>query len=359
MVRCGEGGASADFERMLAQLVVRVEGSEAHRVWAHPGDWGIDVLVGDLNGRVRVWQAKYFPTGLGRVQRRQVESSFESAMRAAARHGYQVERWTLCVPSSMDGETAQWWQRWRAARQAEFGVSIVLWDETALRELLVRAEVADLRRDYYDPYHPAADPNPHAAGPPRSARARRWRGRRARVAGLLAALAIIAGTTATAIQYVAASRAGTDLPAAPASGLWLTELTPRSVDGFTTGKPGRTDLRGVPIAPAITFPCCQPGKNLYTVPPSRRSFTVRIGAKNVNAHFEVLLDGRQGLSQPVTGGSPLEAITCDVSSTTNLALHVTFSDQQRGGQGLAVWGQPALSATPAPQAGTCVPANGT
>src|SRR2546430_5450572 len=51
--------------------------------------WGIDVLVGDLNGRVKLWQAKFFVRGFGRSQREQVTSSFQSAMRAMGRHGHQ------------------------------------------------------------------------------------------------------------------------------------------------------------------------------------------------------------------------------------------------------------------------------
>jgi hypothetical protein len=59
--RAGMAGASEDFEQMLG-LLVRATSGEASLVFANPGDWGIDVLVGDLRGRVTVWQAKYFPS---------------------------------------------------------------------------------------------------------------------------------------------------------------------------------------------------------------------------------------------------------------------------------------------------------
>ncbi len=81
LVRAGEAGASQDFEQMLALLVPRIDGNQARLVWANPGDWGIDVLVGDLNRRVTIWQAKFFVRGFGRSQREQVTSSFQAATR--------------------------------------------------------------------------------------------------------------------------------------------------------------------------------------------------------------------------------------------------------------------------------------
>jgi WD40 repeat protein len=161
--RAGQSGASADFEQMLGLLVQAISG-EANTVFANPGDWGIDVLVGDLRGRVTVWQAKYFIRGVGRGQWEQIRSSFGSALKAAADHGYTLERWVLCIPSSMDGPTLQRWQEWRADQQEKEGVAVGLWDETTLRELLLRPEAADVRRHYYNPYR--FDASPTARGSP-------------------------------------------------------------------------------------------------------------------------------------------------------------------------------------------------
>jgi hypothetical protein len=151
-VRAGQAGASEDFEQMLGLLVRATSGREAHLIFANPGDWGIDVLVGDLYGHVTVWQAKYFGRGVGRSQQGQITSSFASAVKAAADHGYPLERWVLCIPVSMDGPTTQWWHRWKAAQERDSGVTIDLWDETKLRELLLRPQAADVYRHYYAPY---------------------------------------------------------------------------------------------------------------------------------------------------------------------------------------------------------------
>lgn len=149
-VRAGIDGAHADFEQMLA-LLVQATCGEANLVFANPGDWGIDVLVGDLRGQVTIWQAKYFVRGFRGTQQGQVRDAFAAALKAAAAHGYEVARWILCLPSSMDGPATQWWQGWKA-RQQDSGVKIELWDETRLRALLIRPEAAHVRRHYYSPY---------------------------------------------------------------------------------------------------------------------------------------------------------------------------------------------------------------
>jgi glycosyltransferase involved in cell wall biosynthesis len=52
-VRAGSFGASEDFEKMLGLLVLATVG-EANLVFLNPGDWGIDVLVGDRGRTERV-----------------------------------------------------------------------------------------------------------------------------------------------------------------------------------------------------------------------------------------------------------------------------------------------------------------
>jgi tetratricopeptide (TPR) repeat protein len=149
--RAGLAGAGEDFEQMLG-LLVRATCGEANLVFANPGDWGIDVVVGDLGNQVTVWQAKYFVRGVSRSQQGQIRSSFASAVEAAAAHGYALARWVLCIPASMDGTALQWWQRWKAQQELGSGVVMDLWDETRLRELLLQPEAGHVRRHYYNPY---------------------------------------------------------------------------------------------------------------------------------------------------------------------------------------------------------------
>jgi hypothetical protein len=157
-VRAG-AGAHGDFEKMLAQLVTVVEGEQAQQIHLNPGDWGIDVMVGDLRGAVRVWQAKYFRPGTTQKHQQQIRESFASAMRAATEHGYAITEWVLCIPSSMDGATTQWWKRWAPDRKRATGVNLTLWDETKLRELLFRPEATPVRHAFYGRYRDPADPD--------------------------------------------------------------------------------------------------------------------------------------------------------------------------------------------------------
>ncbi|GIH15662.1 hypothetical protein Raf01_38340 [Rugosimonospora africana] len=157
-IRAGNvAGARDDFEQMLAMLIAAIHPG-ARAIAANPGDWGIDVLLGELSGLIVVWQSKYFWPVVTRSSRAQIRESFDSALAAAQRNGYRVDQWILCVPSSMDPPTAQWWDTWRARRQRETGVAIELWHETVLRNLLIKPDSADVRRHFYDPYTPAPGP---------------------------------------------------------------------------------------------------------------------------------------------------------------------------------------------------------
>jgi hypothetical protein len=174
--RAGTGGAPEDFEQMLALLVAAVEGP-AHLVFAsHHGDWGIDVLVGELSGRVSVWQAKYFVDGVKEHHRQAISRSFDRAVSQAREKGYQIGRWVLCVPTSLDGPTRQWWRDWQAKHERP-DLRIELWDENQLRSLLLKREAAHVRIAYYHPYREDGEPEPAArpAAPP-SPPDRRWCG---------------------------------------------------------------------------------------------------------------------------------------------------------------------------------------
>ncbi|TWJ24226.1 serine/threonine protein kinase [Micromonospora endolithica] len=164
-VRTGNSaGARDDFEQMLAMLV-RATHPGARLIAANPGDWAIDVLVGDLAGAVVIWQAKYFMPLVTESHQAQIRESFTSALKAAKEHGHHVRQWVLCVPSSMDAPTDKWWTGWKQRKQRETGVRIELWNEVELRRRLISPDSADVRRTYYDPYHSAA-PAAVVAGPP-------------------------------------------------------------------------------------------------------------------------------------------------------------------------------------------------
>ncbi|MEM6109826.1 hypothetical protein AAHS21_26885 [Mycobacterium sp. 050272] len=147
-VRAGHEGAREDFEKMLGQLV-RAVLPGARMIAANPGDWGIDVLVGLLSGKVAVWQSKFFYPVTARGHQQEIRDSLKAAIVAADREGHTISQWTLCIPSSMDGPTASWWDGFKRRKQREHKIIINLWDETELRGLLISPDAIDVRNHYY------------------------------------------------------------------------------------------------------------------------------------------------------------------------------------------------------------------
>jgi hypothetical protein len=149
-------GARDEFEQMLRDLVA-VCHRGARLIAANPGDWGIDVVVGDLARQIVIWQAKYFLPVVTKGHQAQIRDSFSSAIAAAKKHGHQVRRWILCVPANMDAPTDKWWTGWKKRAEKASGVKIELWNEGELRERLISPDAANVRRHYYDLYQPTAE----------------------------------------------------------------------------------------------------------------------------------------------------------------------------------------------------------
>ena len=157
-VRANAQGARQDFEEMIGQLVKAVRPGVTRAVAAHPGDWGIDVFVGDLGGLVTVWQSKYFVPVVNKTHQNQIRESFKSAVENAAKEGFSLTRWILCVPASMDGPTTKWWDGWKKRQERDKGIAIELWDETELRRLLISPVAEHVRQHYYEPAGETARP---------------------------------------------------------------------------------------------------------------------------------------------------------------------------------------------------------
>jgi hypothetical protein len=157
-VRANAQGARQDFEEMIGQLVTAVRPGVARVAAANPGDWGIDIFLGNLGGRVTVWQSKYFFPIVSRAHQDQIRESFKSVIENAAEQGFKVMQWILCVPASMDAPTTRWWDGWKRRQERATGVVIELWDETELRRLLISPDAEDVYRHYYEPAGQTARP---------------------------------------------------------------------------------------------------------------------------------------------------------------------------------------------------------
>ncbi|WP_236653302.1 serine/threonine protein kinase [Streptacidiphilus melanogenes] len=150
----GMGGARDDFEAMISELAASTT-PNVRMISANPGDWGIDAFAGDLGGAITVWQSKYFHPATTAAHQQSIRDSFASALKAAEANGHKVEIWILCIPSSMDGPTAKWWDGWKKRQERDHGLVVRLWDETELRKALHSPEGDHVRRAYYEPFTPA------------------------------------------------------------------------------------------------------------------------------------------------------------------------------------------------------------
>jgi hypothetical protein len=141
--------ARARFERMVGACV-RLQHPTVRNLRPAPGDWGIDAFIGELDGRISVWQAKFFINEIGDTQQRQIRDSLAQLASKAAEENFTVEFWTLCIPILMSAEETKWFDGWRKRRQREHpGLTIPEpWDRDKLSSLLFSPEGAGARAEF-------------------------------------------------------------------------------------------------------------------------------------------------------------------------------------------------------------------
>ena len=121
----GDAGAREIFEKICTQLIQARYGSEAHNIRTSHGDEGIDILVGDFQKPIEVYQCKFFLDGIMDSQKTQIRRSFETAIEA---EDYHMRRWVLCVPCCLSAKEFKWWSVWKVEKQKIYGLEIELYD---------------------------------------------------------------------------------------------------------------------------------------------------------------------------------------------------------------------------------------
>jgi hypothetical protein len=145
----GEEEARARFEKMVGACV-RLQHPTVRHLRPAPGDWGIDAFIGELDGRISVWQAKFFIDEVGGAQQRQIRESFAQLMSKADEQSFVVEFWTVCIPILMSAEEAKWFDGWRRRKQKDYpGLTIAEpWDRDKLSSVLFSPEGAGARSEF-------------------------------------------------------------------------------------------------------------------------------------------------------------------------------------------------------------------
>lgn len=145
-----EGGARERFQMLVTDLV-KLEHPTADEVEGPGGqDWGIDTFVGSLDDAITVWQSKFFMAWTGDVQRKQVRDSFKQVLTRASENGITLNVWILAMPINLAPEERKWFDTWSVKQRRDHGVTILLWGGTELRHKLLRADAADVRREYFE-----------------------------------------------------------------------------------------------------------------------------------------------------------------------------------------------------------------
>lgn len=138
-------GARVAFQRLILHLV-KLKNRNAREIRPCPGDWGIDVIVGEFaSGACLIWQAKYFPNGVGDPQKAQIRDSFSQLAEKSKKKRFDVHKWYLCVPCALSAQETMWWEKWREKKTKETGIEIGLMDESDIEQILMTPDAKDIR----------------------------------------------------------------------------------------------------------------------------------------------------------------------------------------------------------------------
>lgn len=137
----GDAGAREIFEKICVELFQR-KFENAYGVQAKTGDDGIDILVGDLDKEIIVYQCKYFIDGIAEAQKGQVREAYKTVTKK-----YNVKEWYLCVPILLTIDNHKWWSEWKMGQYQKDGVEIDIFDGS---RLLVMLKDCDMYNRVFD-----------------------------------------------------------------------------------------------------------------------------------------------------------------------------------------------------------------
>ena len=126
------------FEDVVA-IILRCTIPGSRRVRVYRGDGGVDVFNGTYGaeGKVDVYQIKYFSAQWEESQKRQIKDSYNTARNSP---DYRLDKWILCVPTRLTKNDIRWFDEWREGKEIE------LIDGDDLTELLNQEECKQARQ---------------------------------------------------------------------------------------------------------------------------------------------------------------------------------------------------------------------
>jgi hypothetical protein len=141
-------GARPLFQKLILQLV-KLKHRNARDIRPAPGDWGIDILLGELtSGPCLIWQMKYFPDSIGKAQKQEIRDSFKQVFDKSASENFKVDVWYLCVPCVLSAPETQWWEKWEKEQTALTGINLELMCNSDIESLLMTPEATGIRSEF-------------------------------------------------------------------------------------------------------------------------------------------------------------------------------------------------------------------
>lgn len=111
---------------------------DAYPIECNPGDEGIDIFIGNFSEPIEVYQCKCFFYEIEEVQKKQIRASFKKAIESSS---YNMKKWCLCVPKSLNIDETKWWSTWSNGVSKKHSIEIELFDETKLLKLIKETEI--------------------------------------------------------------------------------------------------------------------------------------------------------------------------------------------------------------------------
>jgi len=84
-----------------------------NKIRRNPGDWGIDIICGDFSDFNIIWQCKFFPEKIDRVQQAEIRNSYNSAIKMSKEKKFKILKWILCIPINFAANELKWWEGWK------------------------------------------------------------------------------------------------------------------------------------------------------------------------------------------------------------------------------------------------------
>ena len=130
-----EEGAREIFAQLVTHCV-RANEPGARPIRPDPGDEGVDTFAGEFSTGVRVWQAKYFMSGIGQSQQAQIRDSWKTCIESS--YAKRLVSWTLCIPCELSIDEQKWWEQWKAKELKKQKVPMDIWTRTMFTGFSVR-----------------------------------------------------------------------------------------------------------------------------------------------------------------------------------------------------------------------------